>query len=118
MLKVSTVFNHLSSAQEADINSDTRIGLSKADNSLNSVKTAIQLKMDAFSSSMHDLEHLQDMCNAVCNVVPMRCHLNAHEDETDRQMNTVLFGVKDDCQATTWSGKVDDVLQHACTPFC
>jgi hypothetical protein len=102
---------HLMSVQSASITEKT-----EQCNIVQTLSDGLQLKLDAFTSAVNSrLDHLSAVClklNEKTSSGGSSSPVDQRRSAADTSANIVIFGVKENHDATVWRRQVDDALKH------
>jgi hypothetical protein len=108
--EISTTVQQLASNQLAA--GSTALDSEPTHHAVKSMVADMQLKFDAFAVSVNArLDHLSTVCNK--SISSLNHQNNSVKiDDDDRKSNIVLFGLKEDRDASKWRHDVDNVLHY------
>lgn len=111
--KLTTAVDTLSAKSLQPETRDSLIPIISSNEGLESLIRDLQLKLDSFTSSVNArLDHLNSVCISKSNSNSMPSQVVTKLVDDKRDMNIVVFGVKEDKDAAVWRCKVDDILHY------
>ena len=83
-----------------------------ATSAVQSVIDELKLKFDALSTTVSSrIDHLNAVCQSALSNSSNQDHSASMNETVDRKLNLIIFGVKEDRDASVWRQNVNDILQ-------
>lgn len=108
----ATVTNMVAAVEQLATNRTSAVGCADID-ATSRLVAELQQKLETFSSSVGArLDHLNVVCSSRPSLTT-NCNqpLTRQSDDTDRKLNVVIFGVKEDRDVDVWHSSVKDILR-------